>query len=246
MAAPKSNLSIDEVWNTVALEERLELISKAHAQGAIASVVFMIYMGAVAYGFDLIWLLAVAAFGAMLVFSLFSGYVWRTGKPQLILSYLAVRSVARRYAYGYGISDLDVILIYRGQMREIFEEGGLEGQAQIVDFDSTTVGDRDVWICLLRGAVMILSERAGGAKLDFVAQVSEEIECRKPTNKEGGTDRSLVVMGAGISRGRKIILQSRYPGAMYVFEKQLSGLIHEHRHAQAKLETLRKNELGAN
>ncbi len=245
MAAPKPNLSIDDVWNTVALEERLELISRAHAQGAIASVVFMVYMGAVAYGVDMIWLLAVAMFGAMLVFSLFSGYVWRTGKPQLILSYLAVRSVARRYAYGYSIPELDVILIFRGQMRELFEEGTLDEQKQNVEFDSSSVGDRDVWICLLRGAVLILSERAGGAKLEFIAQVSEEIDCRKPTAKEDLSDRSIVVQGAGISRGRQVGLSSRYPGAMYVFEKQLLGLIFEHRHAQEKLENLRKSEIRA-
>lgn len=245
MASPKTNLSIDDVWNTVALEERLELISKAHAQGAIASVIFMLYMGAVAYGFDIIWLLAVAAFGAMLVFSLFSGYVWRTHKPQLILSYLAVRSVARRYAYGYGIPELDVILIFRGQMRELFEEGGLAEQTQNVDFESSTVGDREVWICLLRGAVMILSERIGGAKLDFVAQITEEIDCRKPTPKDGVGEKNLIIQGAGVSRGRRITLSSRYPGAMYVFEKQLGGLIFEHRNAVAKLENLRKTELGA-
>jgi hypothetical protein len=247
VAAAKPNLSIDEVWNTVALEERLELISRSHAQGAIAASVFMVYMGAVAYGFDQIWLLPAALFGAMLVFSLFSTYVWRRGKPQLILSYLAVRSVARRYAYGYGIPELDVILIFRGQMREIFEEGGLAEQKQAVDLDSSGVGDRDVWICLLRGAVMILSERPGGAKLDFVSQVSEEIECRKPTAKDGDDlpDRTIIVHGAGISRGRRVALFSRYAGALYVFEKQLQGLIFEHRHAVEKLENLRKAEIRA-
>lgn len=247
MAAGKPNLSIDEVWNTVALEERLELISRSHAQGMIAATVFMVYMGAVAYGFDLIWLLGVGAIGAMLVFSLFSTYVWRRGKPQLILSYLAVRSVARRYAYGYGIPELDVILIFRGQMRELFEEGGLAELKQSVDFESSSVGEREVWICLLRGAVLILSERPGGAKLEFIAQVSDEIDCRKPTGKESEDlpERSIVVHGAGISRGRRVALFSPYPGAMYVFEKQLAGLIFEHRNALQKLENLRKNEMSA-
>ena len=70
-------LNINNAWNAVALEERLELISKAQAQGTVAAVASFFLMGAIAYGFDQIWLLAAGAISAFLAFPLFANHRWR-------------------------------------------------------------------------------------------------------------------------------------------------------------------------
>lgn len=225
-----SALSISHAWNSVALEERLELVSKCQADGIIASLVFAFMMGAVAYGFDKFFLLTVAIAGAILIMPMFSSYSWRKGKPALILQYLAARSIARRYAYGFNVSDLDIVLIFRGEMLEQFvsdEEEFAYRSTQEVDLEHSSARNIPVWVCLMRGGLVLMSEKAGGAKLEFVTSIVREMSCEPTVTEEGVPTGAISVSGTGPSKGRRVSVSSRYPGAMYVFEKHLRRLIEE-------------------
>jgi len=221
-------LGIKEAWNAVALEERFEMIARSKAEGIVASGAFAFVMGSVAYGFDEIWLLVVAAAGAVLVMPLFASYSWRKNKPATIMAYLAVRSVARRYAYGYKISDFGVVLIFKGELEELYASEAdeqLAAQKETVDFDSTRQRRKNVWLCLLRGGLVALSERPGGAKLEFLCAVAPELIVRKPLSSEDYSPRSVILESpATTGVVRKVVISSAYSGAMYVFEKQLLRL----------------------
>ena len=239
-------ISIDHAWQSVSLEERLELVSRSQATGVLAALAAVILIGCIAYGFDQIWLLGGGAATSIFIYPLFSSYTWRREKPALILAYLAVRAVARRYAYGYNIGDLDIILIYRGRMRELFrskEEEAEYRQQQNVDIDVPLQDYKDVWIVLMRGGVVILSERPGGAKLEFITYITHESVLRKPKQEENAIDdRSIVIEGALSSKGRSVILTTRFPAAQYVFEKRFLALVEENKITQQSLEKLRQNQ----
>lgn len=239
MASMRSNarnatpMTIDNAWNAVALEERLELLSRVHADGVMAGITTLLLMGTIGYGFDQISLL-VFGFGAMFfTVPMFMSRTWRRAKPALILAYLAVRTMARRYAYGYNITDLDIILVYRGTLRELYknrETEELVRQRQVVDFDAAPEEEsRDVWICLLRGGVVILSERAGGAKLEFISMITNDMVIRDPETQESRVPGSVIIEGVLLAKGRTILLETRAPGAQYVFRKQLERLISEYK-----------------
>ena len=230
-AAERGSLSsVEGVWNSVCLEERLELIASAQATGVIASLAALLLVGSIAYGFDQIWLLVAGVASSIFVFPLFSSYSWRRGKPALILAYLAVRAVGRRYAYGYHVDDLDIILIYRGQMKEVFadrEQEELAKRTVGTEFEARVGEFRDVWIMLLRGAVVLLSEKAGGAKLEYLTHVTAETVLRDVGKVEDSADHALVVEGVGAAKGKIVMISSKYQGAHYVFRKQLAFLIEE-------------------
>lgn len=236
-------ISIDNAWQSVSLEERLELISRAHATGVVASISSMLLIGCVAYGFDKIWLLAVGAASSIFVFPLFTSYSWRREKPALILAYLAVRAVSRRYAYAYNIPDIDIVFIYRTKMKEIFsdvEEEALHKQQERVDFDTNLEDRKDVWVVLMRGGIVILSEKLGGARLEFSTAITgETVIAKPPANETGWSDRAIRIEGVLASKGRAVILDSKYPAAQYVFEKKLQILIEEQKAAIESLEKLR-------
>lgn len=236
-------VSVDNAWQSVSLEERLELISRAHATGVLASVTCVLLLGSIAYGFDKIWILAAGAAGALFVFPLFSSYSWRREKPALILAYLACRAVARRYAYGYSMPDIDIVFIYRAQMKEVFrskEEEMLFRQRQKTDLDTGIVDFKDVWIVLFRGGLVVMSEKTGGAKLEFLTYLTHETVVREPTAKEEPPDdRAMIIEGVGAAKGRMVMVTSRYPAAHYVFEKRLDALLEEHKLSRESLEKLR-------
>lgn len=232
-------LSIDRAWQSVSLEERLELISRAKAQGLMAGLAFVLLMGTVAYGFDKIWLLAGGGLGSTLIMPLFTSHSWRRGKPELILNYLAVRSVARRYAYGYGLANLDIIIIFRGMMEERFqsmEEEQMKKEREEINVESTPQDKKEVWICLMRGALVILSPRLGGAKLEFVAAVAVDLVCRRSKSVDHASEEALVIIGSSPNPGRTVVLTSNYPAALYVFEKQILRLIAEANEVKKRLQ----------
>lgn len=228
--ARSESLSVQNAWNSVSLEERLELVSRCQANGLFGSLTFMVMIGAVAYGFDAFYMLALALGGALIVHPMFSSYTWRREKPALILQYLAARSICRRYAYGFNISDLDIILLFKGEMEKLFisEEEQLDHLThQDVTLDTPAGNVIPVWVCLLHGGVVMISEKRGGAKLEFVTPISRDLSLRASTDREGNSTGVLKITGCGPSKSKSVALTSRYPAAMYVFEKQLQRLVEE-------------------
>lgn len=233
----KSALSINYAWNSVPVEERLDILSKAHASGLMAGIGSMLVMGTIGYGFDNIWVLATGIGLGFFLVPMFSSYSWRRNKPAAILAYLAARAVSRRYAYGHDCTDLEVVLIYRGEFKELFdnrEEEELERQR--LDMSANIYRKKTVWISLLRGAIVVLSERKGGAKLEFYSPITNDVKVRKATANEDISDSAVIIEGIGNAEGRTILLDSPSRGAQYVFEKQLGRLIYNYRSPFARRE----------
>jgi hypothetical protein len=228
--AGSSSLSVDAAWNSVALEERLELVSKCQADGLIAALGFTLMMGSAAYGFDKIYILLGSILGAMIIMPMFSSYSWRRGKPALILSYLAARSMARRYAYGANIVDFDVVLIFKGEMtqKSVNEDEELDQLVgKGVDLDNIDTKAIPVWICLMRGGVVLMSEKLGGARLEFCTPIGQDLVCQPTQDGDGNPTGALTINGISSARGRSVTVSSRFPAAFYVFERQLNRLIEE-------------------
>lgn len=231
-ATRKATFSVDDAWSSVALEERLDLLARVQADGILAGFIALLIVGSIAYGFDEILLLALGSVSLFFIVPMVMSYSWRRDKPAVILAYLAVRAVARRYAFAYRVVDLDTVLIFRANMQEVFaskEEEETFLLRQEADFDTAFNLEKPVWLCLLRGAVVVLSERLGGAKLEFLAPISQEVSIRKLTAEESKEEGAVLITGAGISSGRQIAISSKSKGAMYVFERQLSRLIAEYK-----------------
>ncbi len=235
-----SSLAVDEIWQSVSLEERLELISRSQASGLIASLVTVFMVGSIAYGLDKISLLVVAFGCAFFTFPLFSSHTWRTGKPSLILAYLAVRTVARRYAYGFDLPNIDIILIYRAKMQPLFATTEEEYAHNKKNFDSgsSTRSETPVWVVLMRSGILLLSEKTGGAKLEFVSPIVHDTAIEEYTENLRMGESACTIQGSGVSKGKSVLLKTKYKGAHYVFVKRFQQLVFECVKAQQTLETL--------
>lgn len=242
MANASPTLSIENAWNSVALEERLELIARSHAVGIASGLGCLLLFASAAYGFDA----PIAFFGfiavSLALMPIFSSRYWRKHKPSTILQYLAVRSVARRYALGFNIRELDIILIFRGSMREIFEsEEARDLILQSHQNDQSPMLDQNqpVWVSLFRGGVVILSEYQGGAKLESVTVLNENTICRPAKPEEGGSKHATIIRGSGDGRSRLLLIDSKYAGALYVFKQRLLRLYQEYLEFKQQVEKLK-------
>jgi|GEM_PF-5387697 len=227
MAGKTSFLTTENAWNTVALEERIQLISKVQAEGILAALTVLLCIGAIAYGFDKIWLLGAGLACAMLTVPIYADYAWRREKPALILAYLAVRSAARRFALSMRFREFDVILIFRAQIppKNLSPEM-IEQRQEKIELYGNSIGEpKDVWVCLLRGGIVVLSEQTGGAHLEFAAPISTGLILTElEANDEFPKDRIEIVSTIS-DRTKSCYISSSFPGALYVFKKQVRRLV---------------------
>lgn len=237
--ARNAALSVDDAWNTVALEERLELLTRSKAEGVTFAIGLSFLIGAIAYGYDNLSLLAAGIALSFLTAPVVSNSAWRRRKPELILSYLAARSIARRYAFGYKLRPIEISLIFRGFMEDRYasaEEEALSRQGESVDFESDTQRRKEVWVCLLQGGIVILSERIGGARLEFISPITANTGCRRNETETV----SVEIKGDGPARGRTVSITSSYPGALYVFEQKFLRLIEQAKEVKTNVENAKK------
>ncbi len=242
LAGGGPSLAIQDIWNSVALEERLELIAKSQASGIIAATITVFIVSSIGYGLDNIWFVAAAIGSGFFVFPLFSSQTWRSGKPSLILAYLAIRTVSRRYAHVIGLTNIDLILVYKGTFEEVFnnrEDKELHLQSQSIDFNNQGNADKEVWIILLKGGLLVLSEKRGGAKLEFATPIIADTIIEQ-INEKDSQYSNYIIHGSSMSKGRSARLGSKYTGAHYVFLKRFQALVFEAQKSQETLEKLRQ------
>lgn len=238
-------ISEAEAWNAVSLEERLELLSFCHAEGFKAAIIYCLYMGAVTYGFDLIWLFYIGLASALLVGPVYSARKWRREKPLIIMHYLAARTACRRYAFSIGFSHLVPQLIFRAVLHEEFsskdeEETRVKLRNKELGLDLTSVEPIPVWICLLRGGLVVISEQRGGAKLELHSLINADASCSFIENKQSPEEKLLSFRPAGVHKNRRVSFSSRFPGALYVLERQIARAIYEDNQNRAKDERIRQ------
>lgn len=216
MAIKKPILNEDQAWNTVALEDRIDLMAKVQSQGLLAGTAFFLVIASIAYGLDQIMWLLVGLAVAFFTTPIFTSYNWRRERPALILAYLAVRALARRYIFAYRIYKNELYLIYRAKAWQVTADEIIEKEA------------KDVWVCLFHGGLVVLAEQLGGAKLLFITPITNLTKCRKADKNESISQTAVVIEGTEVSDGKKIILDSKSVGAQYVLERKMQQLIKDY------------------
>lgn len=209
-----------EVWRQIPPEEKLALMNKAHATGVLSTTISMIILCTVAIGLKQNWLLWGSLMCSPFVFQFASGKRWRHLRPKIMLEYLAARSAARRFAYAAGAKDMRVSLVFRGELESLFdaEHRNEELEAEIADHKET-----EVWVSLFSDCVVMMSERPGGAELEFSFLLNEKIKIEGISPDGGGeyaSDRYVLFTCLDrLREGRQYKLTSQFPAALVVFEK---------------------------
>lgn len=217
-----------EVWRQIPPEEKVEIINKAHAAGVLATVISLIIVFTASIGLQLQWLMWGSLICSPFVFQFASGKRWRHMRPKLMLEYLAARSAARRFAYAAGSKDMRVMMIFRGSLEEVFDadQRNEELEAEMMDRKES-----DVWVALFSDCIIMMTERPGGAELEFGYLMNERmrVEGRSPTGEdEYSSNREIKIDVLDRVRGKHSYrLTSRFPAALIVFEKKAKSFLHE-------------------
>lgn len=215
------NLDNLAAWRQIPPEEKIALMSRAHSQGILASVIMIVVCCTVAVGLQLSWIMWGSFLICPFVFQFAAGKAWRDIRPRLMLEYLAARAAARRYAFTAKSTMLEPALCFRGQLEHLFDEDKVMEALEASIENNHKIA---AWIVLFPDAVIAMSERPGGARLEFAHLINDKlaISGESPeSEKEYSRHRAVTVGYEDKNRGsRKIRIRSEYPAALMVFEKK--------------------------
>jgi hypothetical protein len=229
-----------ELWRQVPPEEKLELLSKAHTAGVLSMLGLILCGATLAVGLRQEWFLWGPLIASPLVFQVAAGRKWRQVRPRVMLEYLAARSAARRFAFTAKAKDLSLKLIFRGYVSDVFDDDAVQEK---LEASISANKESAVWIALFGDAVVLISERAGGATADFAQPLTEKlgIQVRNPESAKSAYTAGKEVILSYHSRllgHRRVRVTSRYPAAMVVFEKGIAQQMKEAQKRRADEEAL--------
>lgn len=222
-----SSLDGTEIWRSIPPEEKLDLMSQAHAKGILAAFITLLLGGTIAVGLHLSWILWGSLVSSPLVFQFAAGKAWRGLRPKLVLEYLAARSAARRYAFSNKGKDLTVTMMFRGRLEQQFEEE--KGQEAL---EAVLANNKEaaVWIALFGDSVVMMSEHPGGAKVELAQVLNDRLEVESrggsgESDYSNGREVLLTLRDKRLDAERHYKVTSNHAAALVVFEKKLKSQI---------------------
>jgi hypothetical protein len=138
-----------------------------------------------------------------------------------MLTYLAARSVARRFAFTCNARDLGIMMIFRGNIEEAFRADEIEEELNsIIESNRNT----EVWIALLNDSVVMMSESTGGATLVLSHLINDRIEIESRTPRDYAQTRELMLSVNGRDdMHKRFKITSPFPAALVVFERKFAA-----------------------
>lgn len=217
-----------DIWLQIPPEEKFEIMAKSNSTGVFSCLCLLGMFFSIAIGLKIQWFVWLGLLTTPMVFQFSAGKAWRMEQPNLILRYLAARSVARRFAYAAKAQDLGLQLIFRGDVERVFkeEEDSLKAAFEAIESAAST---QQQWIALLNSAVVIFHEARAGAGLTLIGSIDEKLEV-EASNSDGSDEEYsnnrevYITLNRGLTSERRFKITSRYPAALNVFEKKLVGL----------------------
>ncbi|RIL07926.1 MAG: hypothetical protein DCC75_09600 [Proteobacteria bacterium] len=220
-----AGIDANEIWRQIPPEEKLELMARSQAKGVSVAFVTIIIAATLAVGLQMEWLMWVSIIISPMIFQFSAGTAWRGLRPKLILSYLAVRSAARRYAFALKGKELTLAMVFRGTLERQYDEDSAQEALEAVIEKTREV---EVWIALFTDSVVMMSEKPGGAELTFGHLLNEHLEIESivgSSQTEYANDLKLK-FSVTEKEGPKheYILSSDQPAALVVFSKKIQYL----------------------
>ncbi len=238
-------LDINQLWRYIPPEEKFEIMARSHSKGTTAACIGVLAGITLAICLKQPWLIWGSILACPLIFDAASVKAWKHLKPRVILEYLAARAAARRFAFSLNSSRLGVAALVRGNLKEIkatrSSEESMEEEQHI---EEKTI---PVWVALFHDALIVISEQAGGAKLEVGQLLARNIEAYGESSSgmgEYSSDRNLIVNITNIAGFKQSFnISSPHPAALVVLEKKLNHLIQECKSTKGIVEELAPSSL---
>ncbi len=219
--------NVDDLWRKITPEAKIDALNKSHTNGIFAAIISVIIGATVAIGLKINFIFWTVLILAPITFQFFSSRSWRNIKPSLILQYLAVRSVVRRFAFIAQAKSLEPEIIFNGTVTiEPANPVDIEGVTHMIHNNEKV----PVWVALFVDTIIMFKEALGGGQLVFSSPINEHLifESTNLNNddSEYSTNKEIKLKYTDKKKITNIIkLRSPQPAALIIFERKLRFIL---------------------
>lgn len=226
-----------EAWRQIPPELKIKMMNQAHANGVFVVIMTLGITLTCAAALKIKMIMWIGFLLSPFVFQFATSKAWRGIKPLAMMHFLAVRSAARRFAYASKSRDLDLQLLFPGEIEKVY------GQDQIQEALESVIDDNirtEAWITLFADTVIIMSEQIGGAQLEWSCPITHELSIEVDNHGEGeyNSQKEITLVEQKATYQRRVKLSSFCPAALVVFQKKLQAAIDEKRQTAEQLQNL--------
>ncbi|MCI5065125.1 hypothetical protein MRY87_05330 [bacterium] len=216
----------EEAWRLIPPEEKIAILSKAHAAGVMWALSLIAVGATLAISFQSPLVLWSSILSSPIVFQFSANRRWRSLRPISVIEYLAARSVTRRYAYAIKSADLEILLLFKGYLSH--EPDGTDAFEVYTQHYGDEFQNIPVWVALFPDAVVVISEQIGGANLEFGHVINARFKMRTESGEgaEYAQDLSVLMEYDDRNYGKHLVrLETQYPAAINAFNKKLAEIL---------------------
>ena len=223
---PNNQVLLDDVWQKIPPEEKLQLLAKAQSTGISTIFVLLMFTASMAVGLKSPWIFWGSFFAVPFVFQMASAKAWRITKPRAIVEYTAARASAGMYANQVDGHDLNPILVFKGTLERAEHENADFSSDTFIE-DEEPRGPVPVWVTLFPDSLVMFSESPYGSRREFACSIFDDLS----VSSEGmdditATDKRIVVsLKNKAGEESQWTLRSDYPASLVACERKLHSAI---------------------
>lgn len=224
---PEKQVLLDDVWQKIPPEEKLQLLARAQSTGISTIFVLLMFTGSMAVGLKSPWIFWGSFFAVPFVFQMAAAKSWRIVKPKAVVEYTAARATASVYANQVHGHDLNPTLVFKGTLERSSQEEGDLSADTFIEEDVMPRGPVPVWVTLFPDSLVMFSESPHGSRKEFACSIFDELTI----SSEGMDDitnpdkRILVALKNKAGDESQWTLRSDYPASLVACERKLHSAI---------------------
>jgi hypothetical protein len=239
---PEKQVLLDDVWQKIPPEEKLQLLAKAQSTGISTVFVLLMFTASIAVGFKSPWTFWGSFFAVPFVFQMAAAKAWRLVKPKAIVEYTAARATASIYANQVDGHNLNPTIVFKGSLeRAVQEDADLSSDTFVEEEEPR--GAVPVWVTLFPDSLVMFSESPYGSRKEFACSIFDDLS----VSSEGmddvtSTDKRLIVsLKSQAGEESQWTLRSDYPASLVACERKLHGAIEKRNFLMEQAAQARRN-----
>lgn len=224
--SPNNQVLLDDVWQKIPPEEKLQLLAKAQSTGISTIFVLLMFTASMAVGLKSPWIFWGSFFAVPFIFQMAAAKAWRIVKPRALVEYTAARATASVYAHDVDGHDLNPILVFKGTLERAVQEDAELSSDSFIEEEQHR-GQVPVWVTLFPDSFVMFSESPYGSRKEFACSIFDDLS----VTSEGMDDvtasdkRIFVTLKNKGGSESQWTLRSEYPASLVACERKLNTAI---------------------
>jgi hypothetical protein len=219
---------LHEMWPKVPEEERQQLLAYTKSKALENCALLTVIGCSTAIGLQMPAILLVVLVTLPVLYQVVAARLWLEVKPRTLIQYFVASLTASQFAQSLNSADPSVKLIFKGFLQPVPVQDDVPPETQerfAEELEAEVPAPREVWISLFPDSLVMISESAAGAQLEFghstLRDFAVALDTPDETDPTQVESRLLIQTTKDDSVTGRWLLSSPYPSMLVACERKI-------------------------